>query len=149
MATQDNIRVKIGWREWAALPALGIEAIKVKVDTGARTSALHAFYVEPFTRAGRRRVKFGIHPIQRRTDVAVHCTADIIDERWVSDSGGHREKRFVIVTSVKLGEIVYPIEVTLTDRDTMTFRMLLGRTAMKQRFLVRPESSYLLGRRKR
>ena len=145
----DVERTVLGWREWAGLPELGIDQIKCKVDTGARTSALHAFFVETFEDNGRRRVRFGLHPIQRRTDIELVCTADVKDERVVADSGGHREKRLVIETPVKLGDLVWPAEITLTDRDTMQFRMLLGRTALHSRFVVDPSVSYRVGKRRR
>lgn len=135
----------IGWREWVSLPQLGIENLKVKVDTGARTSALHAFEVEAFVEAGQKMVRFSIHPYQKRDDIVRVCTAPVVDERMVSDSGGHRERRYVIQTPLRLGDEEWPIEITLTNRDTMLFRMLLGRTAMSGRFLVQPEASYLCG----
>jgi hypothetical protein len=141
-------RMQIGWREWVALPELGISALKAKVDTGARTSALHAFMVEPFQKNGRQQVRFGIHPLQQRTDKEIFCIADVIDERWVSDSGGHREQRFVICTRIRMGSLEWPIELTLTNRDTMRFRMLLGRTGMGNRFAILPSASYLLGKAK-
>ena len=136
----------LGWREWAALPELGIPRIKCKVDTGARSSALHAFYLEPFKSRGKHRIRFGIHPFQRRTDRECICTADVLDQRIVTDSGGHRENRYVIVSTIVVGDEGWPVEITLTDRDTMRFRMLLGRTAIKNKFVVNPASSYLAGK---
>ncbi len=137
----------IGWREWLSLPQLGIPHLKAKVDTGARTSALHACYVEPYRARGIRMVRFGIHPLQRRTDIFIECNAAVLDRRDVTDSGGHREKRYVIETPAELGDVTWPLELTLTNRDSMRFRMLLGRTAMEDRFVVIPSASYLLGRR--
>ncbi len=141
----QNIRA-VGWREWVSLPELGIEWIKVKVDTGARTSAIHAFEVGEFKESGVKMVRFSIHPLQKRVDIVKTCVAPVVDERVVSDSGGHREKRYVIRTPVRMGEHEWPIEVTLTNRDTMLFRMLLGRTALAGRFLVQADASFLFGR---
>ena len=143
MTQHENI---VGWREWLSLPELGIEWIKAKVDTGARTSALHAFELDEYMESGLKMVSFSIHPLQKREDIVHSCVAAVVDERVVSDSGGHREKRYVISTPVRLGEHEWPIEVTLTNRDSMLFRMLLGRTAMAGRFLVQPEASFLFGR---
>ena len=139
----------IGWREWLSLPQLGIAHLKAEVDTGARTSALHAFYVEPFRAQGIEMVRFGIHPLQRRTDIVIECTAAVLDRRDVTDSGGHREMRYVIETLMKLGGDSWPLQLTLTNRDSMRFRMLLGRAALEDRFMVVPSASYLLGRRQR
>jgi hypothetical protein len=137
------MRPIIGWREWVTLPELGIEKIKAKVDTGARTSALHAFSLKPFKENGRDRISFDIHPLQHNTDKIITCTADIIDLRWVSDSGGHREERYVVHTPVVIGGASWPIEITLTERDTMLFRMLLGRSAIRKRYFVNPARSFL------
>lgn len=136
---------KIGWREWLALPELNIPGIKAKIDTGARTSALHAFFVEPFVSEGCQMVRFGVHPLQKRLDVELICIAPVKDFREVSDSGGHKEMRYVIETDVLLGGFTRRTEITLTNRDNMKFRMLLGRTAMHG-LLVVPDKSYLTGR---
>lgn len=134
---------KIGWREWVSLPALGIAKIKAKIDTGARTSALHAFSLKMFFEGGKQKVSFELHPIQRNTTVLLTCTADVIDYRWVTDSGGHREQRYVICTPIRMAGQEWPIEVTLTERDTMLFRLLIGRSAMRGRFIVNPGRSFL------
>jgi hypothetical protein len=136
----------VGWREWLALPELPIPAIKAKIDTGARTSALHTFRLETFRHHGRDRVRFWVHPLQRRLDLELYCEADILDQRVVTDSGGHRERRIVINTPIRLGEVVWPVEISLTNRDTMMFRMLLGRTALRKRFVVDAGASFVAGR---
>ncbi|KAA1194019.1 ATP-dependent zinc protease [Pseudohalioglobus sediminis] len=139
----------LGWREWLSFPGIGIAAIKAKVDTGARTSCLHAYYVEPFERDGSHWVRFGIHPQQGDTSEEVHCEAPLKDRRVVRDSGGHEELRYVIETEMVIGEHRFTSEVTLTDRDTMKFRVLLGRTGIGEHYLVDPSKSYVQGRRKR
>ena len=136
----------IGWREWVALPELNLPAIKAKVDTGARTSTLHAFLIEPYSRDGSDMVRFLIHPIQRNLDFQIECHAPIYDFREVTDSGGHREMRYVIQSTIVINERSWPIELTLTNRDTMRFRMLLGRRAMENQFLFDPGNSYVAGK---
>ena len=135
----------IGWREWIQLPELGLPWIKAKIDTGARTSCLHAFNVEPFTKDGKAWVRFGIHPHQDDTETEIYCEAEVNDSRIVTDSGGHKEERYVILTTIALANKSWPIEITLTNRDSMLFRFLLGRTAMEQVVIVNPGKSFLLG----
>lgn len=135
----------IGWREWVSLPELGIDWIKAKIDTGARTSALHTFELDVAHDHGAKVARFGVHPFQRDSDTITWCTAPVVDERSVRDSGGHQEWRFVIETPVRLAQREWPIEITLTARDTMLFRMLLGRTAMRS-LRVDPLASFLTGR---
>lgn len=132
----------LGWREWVALPGLGIDALKCKVDTGARTSALHAFSVEPFEREGRTWVRFGVHPIQDDFETETWCEAPVKDKRVVSDSGGNKTERYFIETELVIGEQRFMIDLSLTSRDSMRFRMLLGRVAMDGRFLVDVSQSY-------
>lgn len=136
----------LGWREWVSLPELNIAAIKAKVDTGARSSALHAFTIDPYRKGGQRWVMFSIHPRQRSSELSIECHAPIKDRRLVSDSGGHKQRRYVIETQIVLGQSVITAEMTLTNRDSMMFRMLIGRTTIKNFFIVDPASSYLQGK---
>jgi hypothetical protein len=133
----------MGWREYLTLPALGIEQIKAKVDTGARSSALHAFDIEQIERDGVVLVRFKVHPQQRSTAVTIESEAPLLDQRTVKSSGGHAQLRPVVKTLVTVGEHTWPIELTLTSRDQMGFRMLLGREAVRRRFWVDPGRSYL------
>jgi hypothetical protein len=139
----------LGWREWLGFPELGIDRIKAKVDTGARTSCLHAFFVEPFEKGREDWVRFGIHPRQGDTDDVVYCEARLKDKRKVRDSGGHEELRYVIETDVLIGPHRHRIEITLTDRDSMKFRALLGRTAIRGDYLVDSSRSYVQSRRRK
>jgi hypothetical protein len=142
----DNQRPVMGWREWMALPDLGLPGIKAKIDTGARTSALHAFFVETYRNGGKEFVRFGVHPLPGNNKLIRVCHAEVKDCRRVTDSGGHVEDRHVIETDVQIAEYRFPIELTLTNRDTMKFRMLLGRSALQKiDVLVAPDRSYLLG----
>jgi hypothetical protein len=142
-------KIVLGWREWVGLPELGLSAVKAKVDTGARTSTLHAFELHTFSEGGVDRVNFKIHPVQRDSEKVVDCVADIIDERFVTDSGGHREQRLIISSLLTIGPWSWPIEMTLTSRDNMMFRMLLGRTAIKGLATVDPNRSYTTGKKPR
>lgn len=136
----------IGWREWVSLPDLGIAKVKAKIDTGARTSALHAFSLKPFEADGKKKIQFDIHPYQHDTDVVINCSAEIVDRRLVTDSGGHEEERYVIQTPITIAGQTWQIEITLTERENMLFRMLLGRSALRKRFMVNPARSFVTTR---
>jgi hypothetical protein len=139
-------RARIGWREWVALPDLAVSRIKAKIDTGARSSALHAFAVERFKRRGKDLVRFAIHPLQRSSRREVVAEAEMLGERIVRSSNGVNALRPVIITRLELLGEAWPIELTLASRDEMGFRMLLGRQAMRGRFLIDPGRSYMAGR---
>jgi hypothetical protein len=145
--TENDKRV-IGWREWLAIPTLGIERIKAKIDTGARTSTLHAYDLEWFSKEGFPWVRFTVHPLQRNNRLVLNCAAPVIDRREVTSSTGHTESRPVILADIVLGGESWPIEMTLTDRDQMGFRMLLGRTGVEGRMIVDPDRSFVMGRLK-
>jgi ribosomal protein S6--L-glutamate ligase len=137
----------IGWEEWCGFPDLGLPAIKAKVDTGAKTSCLHAYDVKPFSKGGARYVQFKIHPLQRNKELERVCEAPLSDHRVVTSSNGEREKRYVIKTPLVLGKITIQAEVTLTSRHAMSFRMLLGRDAIrKAKLVVDPVKSFALGK---
>ena len=139
----------IGWREWISLPDLGVDSIKVKVDTGARSSSLHAIRQRIFERDGDKWVRFQINPLQDKTERKVSAEAKIIDFRSVRSSSGVAEMRPVIETRIKLLDHSWPIELTLSNRDAMGFRMLLGRQAFRKKFFVDAGGSYYGGKRKR
>ena len=137
-------KLMLGWREWLALPGLGISRIKAKVDTGAKTSCLHAFFIEPYKHDGVDYVRFGVHPFQKNTEEEIVCEARVHDQREVTDSGGHCEMRYVIVATITIGNNQHDIELTLTNRDSMKFRMLLGRAVLMDNYIVDPSLSYNL-----
>ena len=134
---------RLGWEEWVALPDLGLPALKAKVDTGARTSALHAFDIEPFGPANAPRVRFAIHPVPGRDDVVIPCSARIVDRREVISSNGDMEYRLVIRSDIAIGDRRWPVEMTLTDRGQMAYRMLIGRQALTPDMIVSPLDSFL------
>ncbi len=138
-------KIILGSEEWCSFPELGIPAIKARVDSGAKTSALHAINIAPFVKDGINWVKFDINPIQNNLKTVIHCEALLIDKRVVKSSSGFREQRYVIQSNINIGSDLWAIEMTLTNRDSMGFRMLLGREAMSGRILVDPEQQYLLG----
>jgi len=133
----------LGWREWVYLPELGIGPVKAKVDTGARTSSLHAEDLRPVRRGGKPWLRFRVHPRQRSKAIVVDALAPVVDERTVRSSSGATELRPVILTTVDIGRELWEIELTLTNRDIMGFRMLLGRQAIRSHFVVDPGRSFL------
>ncbi len=135
--------VIIGWRETVALPELNVEQVKAKIDTGARSSTLHAFEIEEFKLNHKSMIRFQIHPRQRDNKYIVKAEAELLEYRKVTSSIGHSQMRPTILTTVELGEQQWQIELTLTNRDVMGFRMLLGRQAVRDRFLVDPGKSFL------
>ena len=143
---QDPGTLLIGWREWVSLPQLGLPAIKAKIDTGARTSAIHAFDIEQMKKNGQDWLAFSVQPVQRDTNIVCRCEAQLIDVRRVTDSGGHTGDRFFIETELQIGSHTRTIEMTLSQRSDMLFRMLLGRTAMVPGIQVDPSISFSLGR---
>lgn len=138
-----------GWREWVSLPEQGVPWIKAKLDTGARSSALHAFGIEEFERDGAAWVRFEIHPWQRSAEDSVEVELPVQDRRLVRSSSGHAEERYVVLMPIRLHDKTMTAEVTLSRRDEMGFRLLIGREALRQGFLVDPGDSYLGRRPKR
>ncbi|MDG1364460.1 MAG: RimK/LysX family protein [Akkermansiaceae bacterium] len=135
----------IGWREWVSFPQLGIPAIKTKVDTGARTSCLHTSQFEIVQKDGIDWVNFIIHPLTSEDTPEIHCSAPVLDYREVSDSGGHRQNRPFIRAKMQIGQHLHEVDLSLTNREGMKFRMLLGRTALSGAFLVDVSQNYLIG----
>jgi len=145
MTTSGKI---IGWREFAGLPQLQIERIKVKIDTGARSSALHAFNIQERSQDGRQIISFQVHPRQKDSKTIITTEAELLEYRQIRNSGGKAQLRPVIKTNIQVGAEIWSIELSLTNRDVMGFRMLLGRQGVRNKFLVDPGRSFLLSSRK-
>ena len=143
MPTKQPKPLALGWEEWLTLPGLKIPAIKAKIDTGATTSALHAMYVEPYKSKSGKRVRFSVKPLPDQPDVIVNCTAKVVDEREVTSSNGDSELRYVIETRLDIGGQKFPIEITLSNRENMSYRMLLGRSAIPENSMIDPSKSYI------
>lgn len=146
--SQISNKVLIGWQEWCALPKFHLPAIKAKIDTGAKTCVLHASELHSFHRQGKLYVHFIVHPLQRSQKFETRCTAEVVDERTVMNSGGHKERRYVILSPLTLGEMTWNIEISLTNRDPMAFRMLLGRDALKNHSIIDPGKILIQGKLK-
>lgn len=138
-------KVLIGWREWVALPGIGISSIKAKIDTGARTSALHALDIETYQFQDQLRVRFAVKP-HHDAEERILCDTEVVDQRHVRDSGGRSEERLVIRSTIRITDKTWPMEITLTDRSEMRFEMLLGRTAMRGKVQIDPGKSFLTGK---
>ncbi|MGA0348216.1 MAG: 30S ribosomal protein S6--L-glutamate ligase [bacterium] len=138
-------KLTLGWEEWLALPDLGLPALCAKIDTGARTSALHAFVVEEYISSGKKKVRFGIHPVPDNNNIEVFCSSDLVDQRTIISSNGESELRYIIQTSVKIGGITWPIEISLTNRENMNYRMLFGRSALTNDIIIDPNLNFVQG----
>lgn len=135
-------QIRLGWEEWVGLPGLGLPALKAKVDTGAKTSALHAYDIETFGPIDTPRVRFSVHPVPGRADIVITCSATIRDRREITSSNGESEQRYVIETDLGIGDHCAPIEITLSDRTNMAYRMLLGRQALQPDWVISPTDSF-------
>lgn len=136
----------IGWREWVAFPDIGVHRIKAKIDTGARTSAMHAWHIREFERDGATWVSFEVHPTQRNNRESLTCAAPVVDRRNIKSSSGHNEIRYVVTVNIEIAGTTRNIELTLSNRDEMGFRLLLGRTTLRRHYIVDPGRSYILGK---
>jgi hypothetical protein len=139
-------KMRIGWREWVCLPDLTIPGIKAKIDTGARTSSIHASNIEVVKKGKKRYAKFIVYPLYNNRTVFIDCLSEIIDEKRVTDSGGKSEMRYFIETDLVMGERRWKIDVSLTCRKKMRFRMLLGREALAGKVIIDPRKQYLSGK---
>ena len=140
--------LKIGWKEWVSLPDLQIPAIKAKTDTGARTSTLHAAHISVVTKPSGSWVRYVVRPLRRNLGIAIQCESRLLDRRDIKNSGGQVESRCVIETTLLLGGAMWPVTLTLTNREDMLFPMLLGRTALRDKVVIYPGEKYLTGRAK-
>ncbi len=143
--TELNAKLIIGCEEWCSFPELGIPAIKARIDSGAKTSSIHAYNIKSFKRDKKTWVSFEINPIQKNRRVVIKCEKPVIDKRAVKSSSGISEKRYVVSTPIKIGKNTWDIELTLANRDSMGFRMLLGREAMTNRIIIDPSLVFTLG----
>ena len=139
-------KITIGWQEWCALPNFHLPAIKAKIDTGAKTSAIHAFDIRTFIRQGKVHVEFSLYPLQANKMIHQVCSAEVIDQRWIMSSNGQKENRFVIQTDICMAKKTWTIELSLSDRDPLQFRLLLGRAALSERVVIDPSKKLCLGR---
>jgi len=144
-AVQDKELI-FGWEEWVELPGLGLPAVRAKIDTGARSSSIHAFMIEPYGRGEKQRVRFGVHPVPERPDIIVFCSAELVDQREITSSNGETELRYIIRTSLRIGGQEWPIEISLTNRESMQYRMLVGRAALLDTIIVDPNLSCVQGK---
>lgn len=145
----EKMSMLIGWQEWLCLPTLKLLAVKAKIDTGAKTSSLHAFNIESYRAGGREYVRFLVHPLQGDRKIKVRCVAPVVDKRIVMSSNAQAEERFVIKSDLVLGTKRWKIELTLSDRDPLRFRMLLGREALKKGILIDPTKRLCLKKYKK
>ncbi|MCP5504209.1 MAG: ATP-dependent zinc protease [Chlamydiales bacterium] len=144
MVKKKEDKLHIGWQEWVSLPGLEIPAIKAKIDTGAKTSSLHAFDIKPIMKNKKEYVKFSVHPMQRNNRISIPCCCPIFDIRNVMSSNAQVEERYVIKSLLCLGGKQWEIEITLSDRDPLRFRMLLGREALASRVVIDPSKTLRL-----
>lgn len=143
---QKKTKTVIGWREWIHLPELSKRMIKAKIDTGARTSAIHAEDIKIFRRGQKRFARFKLLPDQKSERKSKIVEMEMVEKRKVRSSIGHESVRPVVKTELKIGEFIFPIELTLVNRDIMGFRMLIGREALKEHFLIDPQKSFLVSK---
>ena len=146
MSSDVSHRRILGWREWVSLPCLGIASIKAKLDTGAKTSALHAWDLSLRKVDGQQWISFRVHSMQQDEVASVVCEAPLSDQRWVTNSSGTSERRYIISTNLQIGPSCWPIELSLTNRDSMEFPMIIGREAMRDRLIIDPTVSFRAGR---